>query len=59
MSIRRDSWRSVPSTYRPPASITSLASLLASSLTMGSSECQAASYSSGVSTGSRPRSRSR
>ncbi|CFS70701.1 Uncharacterised protein [Mycobacterium tuberculosis] len=49
----------MPSTYRPPASITSLASLLASSLTMGSSECQAASYSSGVSTGSRPRSRSR
>ncbi|SHT05329.1 Uncharacterised protein [Mycobacteroides abscessus subsp. abscessus] len=47
----------MPSTYSPPASCTSLASVSAASLNFCSVSSQAAWYSSGVSTGSRPCSR--
>ena len=55
--MRRDSWRSVPSTYRPPALRTRSAYFSERLRMRLISASQAASYSSGVSTGSSPRAR--
>src|SRR5215467_2657736 len=55
LSIRRDSCRSVPSTYRPPASTTSSCSWATARLALSTASGQAASKSSGVSTGESPR----
>ena len=52
--MRRDSCRSVPSTYRPPASTTFAASSATVSRWAVYAASHAASYSSGVSTGSSP-----
>ena len=51
LSIRRDSWRSVPSTYRPPSLTTSSCSSLTWSLISAKVPGQRFSYSSGVSSG--------
>ena len=55
--MRRLSCRSVPSTYRPPASTTCSCSSSTCCFAVSSASSQAASYSSGVSVGVRPRAR--